>query len=304
MINTHTYPAFVGGDVINPVRNPLAQMLVNKILAAHLDRLPLGMPFVPCIFEIPNQCLFLGVHRYHRLPALLKRPDLLVDMLELRLAIGMCAAFLGLPIGLQAVVQLVEQPSNGVVTHVVPLVHQRIGKVTGALAGPQQRRLRVPTDGSLQQRLQILEQGTITLRHTAPPSATTTDPVRRGGLILLDTWGAPLHFSEPGSNGGAREPGGLSDCRDAAPPDGQRFASGPTAPHVFVHDRAQSLVFVPYCRYDLSVRHTGVGLPVPKSRASKRTCIEAHGISASHQSSQVFPGKTRAFLVKDRTTVA
>src|SRR5207302_1301190 len=95
------------------------------------------------------------------------------------------------------------------------------------LAGPQQRRLRVLTGGSLQQGLQILEQGTITLRHTSPPSATTTDPVCRGGLVLLGTWCTPLHFSEPGSNGGAREPGGLSDCRDASPPDGQRFASGP-----------------------------------------------------------------------------
>ena len=136
MINPHTYPAVVGGDVIDPIRNTLAQMLVNKILAAHLDRLPLGMPFVPRIFEIPDQFLFLGVHRYHRLPAFLKCPDLLVDMLELRIAIGMRAAFLGFPIGLQAIVQLVEQPSNGVVTHVVPLVHQGIGKVTSALAGP------------------------------------------------------------------------------------------------------------------------------------------------------------------------
>ena len=112
-------------------------------------------------------------------------------MLELRITIAMRTAFLGFPIGLQAIVQIVEQPGDGVVTHVVSLLHQCIGKVTGALAGPQQRRLRVPTGGSLQQRLQILEKGTITLRHTAPPSATTTDPVRRGGLILLDTW-APV----------------------------------------------------------------------------------------------------------------
>jgi len=68
-------------------------------------------------------------------------------MRELRLAIAMGAAFLGFPIGLQALVQIVEQSSDGVVTHVVSLVHQCLGKVTGALAGPQQRRLRVPTGG-------------------------------------------------------------------------------------------------------------------------------------------------------------
>jgi hypothetical protein len=48
----------------------------------------------------------------------------------------MRTTFLGFPIGLQAIVQLVEQPSYGVVTHVVPLLHQGIGKVARALAGP------------------------------------------------------------------------------------------------------------------------------------------------------------------------
>jgi hypothetical protein len=84
------------------------------------------------------------------LPAFLKRPDLRVDMLEVRIAIGMRAAFLGFPIGLQAIVEVVEQPGDGVVTHVMPLLSQCIGKVTGALAGPQQRRLRVPTGRRLQ----------------------------------------------------------------------------------------------------------------------------------------------------------
>jgi len=45
-------------------------------------------------------------------------------------------------------------------------------------------------------------------------------------------------------------------------------------------------------------------VPCPKSRASKRTCIDAHGESVSNYSSQVFPGKTRDSLAQDRTTVA
>ena len=108
MINPHTHPAIVGGEVRDTIRNTLPKTLINKILAAHLDRLPLGMPFVPRMFEIPDQCLFLGVHRYHRLPAFLERLDLLVDMLELRIAIGMRAAFRCFPIDLQTLVQLVE----------------------------------------------------------------------------------------------------------------------------------------------------------------------------------------------------
>jgi len=150
MINSYTHPSVVGGDIIDTIRNALAQTLVDTILAAHLFRLPLGMPCASRIFDIPDPCLFLRVHRYHRVSTFLKRPDLLVDMLAWRIAIAMRAAFLCLPIGLQALVQIVEQPGDGVVTYVVSLVPKCLGKVTGAPACPQQRRLRVPTDRRLQ----------------------------------------------------------------------------------------------------------------------------------------------------------
>jgi hypothetical protein len=55
MINPHTHPAVVGGDIIDTIRNAFAQMLVDKILAAHVFWLPLGMPFASRIFEIPDQ---------------------------------------------------------------------------------------------------------------------------------------------------------------------------------------------------------------------------------------------------------
>src|SRR6266446_4481451 len=257
MINSYTHPSVVGGDIRDTIRNALAQTLVDNILAAHLFRLPLGMPCASRIFAIPDQCLFLRVHRYHRLSTFLKRPDVLGDMRALRIAIAMRAAFLGFPIGLQAIVQIVEQPGDGVVTHVVSLLHECIGKVTGALACPPQRRLRVPTGGRLQEGWQVLQKGTVMLRHTSPPSAPTTDSVRLCLIGLLSMEYTPLHCGEPGSNGGTREASGLSDCRDASPPEGHRCASGPAAPHFFAHHRAQSLVLVPECSNDLCIWHTG-----------------------------------------------
>jgi hypothetical protein len=89
MINPHTHPAVVGRQVIYTIGNALAQVLVDKILAADLDRLPLAMPCPPRILEIPDQFLFLRIHRYYRLPTFLKRLDLLVDMRKLRIAVGM-----------------------------------------------------------------------------------------------------------------------------------------------------------------------------------------------------------------------
>jgi hypothetical protein len=98
-------------------------------------------------------CLFLGVHRDDGLPSLLKCPDWLVEMRKLRIAVRRRVAFLRFPIGLQALVQGIEPPGDGVVTDVVSLLPEGVGKMTGTLAHPQQRRLRVPTGGRLQQGL-------------------------------------------------------------------------------------------------------------------------------------------------------
>lgn len=93
------------------------------------------------------------------------------------------------------------------------------------------------------------------IRHTSPPAATTTDPERLCLIGLLGTRYATLHFSDPGSNGGAREPSGLCHRCDTSPPDGHGFASGPAATHFFIHHRAQSLIFVPYGRDDFCIPH-------------------------------------------------
>jgi hypothetical protein len=99
--------------------------------------------------------------------------------------------------------QVVEQPSDGVVAHVVALLNEGLGEMTGAFAGPQQRRLRVATRRGLQQGLQILEQGTVTRRHSSPPSAHPTEALPLCTRLLLGIWGvASSHCSEPSSNGG------------------------------------------------------------------------------------------------------
>src|SRR5712691_9220571 len=49
MIHPYTHPSVVGRDVVNTIGNALAEVLVDKILAADLNRLSLGMPFPPRI---------------------------------------------------------------------------------------------------------------------------------------------------------------------------------------------------------------------------------------------------------------
>jgi hypothetical protein len=63
MINPHTHPAVVRLEVVHTIGNALAQVLVNKILAADLERLPLVMPFPPRILEISDQLFFRDLSR-------------------------------------------------------------------------------------------------------------------------------------------------------------------------------------------------------------------------------------------------
>ena len=69
---------------------------------------PLGCHSRPPFLKVADQFLLLGVHRDHRLAALLEAIDHRVDVLELGIAIRMRSAFLGLAIALQAVPALLE----------------------------------------------------------------------------------------------------------------------------------------------------------------------------------------------------
>src|SRR5688572_13038548 len=111
--------------------------------------------------------------------------------------------------------------------------------MTGAFAGPKQRQLRVATSRGLQQGLQILEKGTVTLRHASPPSTHSTKSLSLcTRLILLRSWSvSSSHFSESSSNGGTGEARGLRDRGEAASPDGHRFAGSPAATNFFVQQR-------------------------------------------------------------------
>src|SRR2546426_664494 len=144
-----------------------------------------------------------------------------------------------------AEVRVDKQPSDGVVAHVVALLREGLGEMTGAFARPQQRRLRIPTRRYLQQGLQILEKGRVTLRHSSPSPAYLTEPLPLGIRLLYGICGASAYFNEPSSKGGTREARSFRDRGDAPPPDGHCFAGSPAAPHFFVQHRAQRLVFGP-----------------------------------------------------------
>ncbi len=91
MINADAYPPLIVSQVVDAVRDRLAEVRVLKVVNPHFFGFAFGSPFLPAVLEISDQFLLLGVHRDDRLPAPLERFDLLIDELELSVAIGVRA---------------------------------------------------------------------------------------------------------------------------------------------------------------------------------------------------------------------
>src|SRR5262245_65491344 len=128
MSEAYPDPSTIGRKVIDPVGNGLAQVCVNEVLLAHLFWLPLGLVFAPAIGEVPDQFLLLRIDGDDRLPPTLKRLDLLIDVLKLRIAIGVGCPLLRLARALQTVTQPLQQLRNLGVTDSMTLAVTLIGQ--------------------------------------------------------------------------------------------------------------------------------------------------------------------------------
>src|SRR3954465_7035350 len=88
-----------GGDVIDAIRRRLAQARDREVMPPDRFGAAFRAQFTPVVLEITNQFLLFGIDRDHRLPSRLKGLHRGVDVLELRIAVGMVAAFAGLAVG-------------------------------------------------------------------------------------------------------------------------------------------------------------------------------------------------------------
>ena len=168
----------------------------------HLDRFAPALPFASAVLELADEFLFLGVHRDDRLAATLKLPHAGVDVLELGVAVGVLAAFFGLAVGLQAVAQALEQPSDRAGTHAMARARQLPGQARRALARPAQSRLRVPARGRIDQRFQSGQHPRVCLGGAQTARARPAQPHRqRGGGVGFSR----LEFRQTFGNGVGRQ---------------------------------------------------------------------------------------------------
>src|SRR6266851_1901863 len=179
MIHSHTDPSGVGCQIVYPVQRSAPQFWDHKIVNANLFRIPLRSPLPPSILEIPQQFLLLGVHRYHRLADGEVAPDFAIDVFELSIAIRVRVSLLGLPVGLQAVIQFMQQLRDHWIAHPMSQLIEILGQLADAVAGPAQTGFWVAPRGRLHQLFQIRHQSRILLFGLLAPAPRTAYPPHR-----------------------------------------------------------------------------------------------------------------------------
>jgi hypothetical protein len=91
MIHPHANPASVCGFVIDTIWNDLAQGLAGKVVDLDRLRLSLRRPLATAIVELADPFLLFGIDRDDRLALLLEGFGTPVDVLKLRIPIGVRA---------------------------------------------------------------------------------------------------------------------------------------------------------------------------------------------------------------------
>src|SRR3990167_537717 len=112
-------------------------------MAIHEVRRLALSPLPALVLVIPNQFLLLRIHGDDRSARGDRPADVIVYVLELRVAVRMIRAFLGLPVPLQAVVHLTQELRDLLMADRMVLAREFRRQRPRALAGPAQRRLRV-----------------------------------------------------------------------------------------------------------------------------------------------------------------
>src|SRR5208337_1450590 len=199
-------------------------------------RVPLGSPDPPGVLEPTHQLLLLGVYRDGWLVPLQLSLDDLVDVFELRISIGMASSLQRLPVGLETVFQVMQKSRHQGVTDLIALRVQLLGQVSRALAGPAQRRLRVPSRHRLHQLFQGRRESGHAPRRALPSSPRTPDPRWAQRLLL-----SQLH--QPANNRVAGQASRAGNDRNSTPPKSPGFRTCPQTPVALVHGRQQRAEF-------------------------------------------------------------
>jgi hypothetical protein len=130
----------------------------KQVVVFHLDRLTPGVPLPPGHGQPTELFALLGVHADHRLAVGLMVLDLLVEVAELGIPVGVLDAFQRLDVGLEAEPFPLQQSAHRRGGDRMALPGQLLGQVPQRLGRPPQRRHRIAALVRLHQRQQGWEE--------------------------------------------------------------------------------------------------------------------------------------------------
>jgi hypothetical protein len=152
-----------------------------------------------------------------------------------------------LRVGLTAIVQLAQQQADQLLAHLEALLAQRHGDVALAAADPAQRRLRIATDGALDQLFERRQQARLTfdraLATTAAPPHTLTQRVA-----------ASPQLGNAAIDRAARDPRRRRNRRHPATAQRQRLVGRKQSTSPFVQKTGDPAIACPK-RFDINHRH-------------------------------------------------
>ncbi len=147
-------------------RDRLAQLFIFEVVTAYLRKADRsGASLTSGVLEIAQIPLLFAIHGDRWLLLSLPKSDLIVDVAELGVSIRVIGSpLVCLAVGLQAVAGFVQQSSYRARADGVSLAGRFVGQVAGALAGPTQGRLRVPSGEGIDQLVQSSQQPRVDFR--------------------------------------------------------------------------------------------------------------------------------------------
>src|SRR5262245_48285467 len=171
--------AGVGSDVVDAIGHHLAQRLVLEVVHVDADRLALGAVVGAAVPEVADQLLLLRIHGDDGLPCSLCRDYLGVDVRELRIAVRMPGAFIGLAVVLPREAELRQFLGNRIGTDRMAHRRQSVRELVHALRDPPQWSFWVTQRGRLHEALQRWNQAAGTRPASRSLTALRPPPARR-----------------------------------------------------------------------------------------------------------------------------
>ena len=219
--------ARVAPNVINAVRIGTGNVGSRKVMTLNLYRLPGGKPLLARVVVVADEFFLFGIHGNDRAAFPQASSHGGTDVPKLGVAIRMIFPFLGLPIALQAVVEVVKDLGHLRMTDRVFVASQFFSDGPRALANLTQRRLRIPPGLDLDHFFQLLHQPRVRNRKGLASGSGPADAAGGGRETLFD-------FTDSFRDCLARQSTGTTDHTDSTMAQRSRFTGGHNPPRSFI----------------------------------------------------------------------